>query len=76
MRTLTTVLIVLSLTSGCASSSRVQRWIRLGMAPQAVIKRMGDPQKRLDTPAGEIWIYRGGRRIFLFDHDNKLMWLQ
>ncbi len=76
MRTLATVLIVLSLTSGCASSSRAQRRIRLGMGPRAVIKRMGEPQKRLDTPAGEIWLYRGGRRVLLFDHDNRLMWLQ
>ncbi len=76
MRTLATVLIVLSLTSGCASSSRAQRWIRLGMEPQAVSARMGPPQKRLDTPAGEVWLYRGGRRALIFDHDNKLMWLQ
>ncbi len=76
MKTLVTVLIILSVTSGCASSSRAQRWIQLDMAPRAVIERMGEPQKRLDTPAGEIWLYRGGRRVLLFDHDNRLMWLQ
>ncbi len=45
------------------------------MAPRAVIERMGEPQKRLDTPPGEVWLYRGGRTALIFDHDKKLRWL-
>ena len=76
MKKLATVLVALALTSGCATSYRAPRWIRLGMAPLEVIERMGEPQKRLDTPAGKVWLYRGGRRALMFDHDNELTWLQ
>ena len=76
MKKLATVLIALSLTSGCAVPDRAPKWIRLGMAPHEVSKRMGKPHKRLFTPAGEVWLYRGGRRALIFDRDDKLMWLQ
>ena len=45
------------------------------MAPRAVIERIGEPQKRVDTPAGEVWIYPNRRRAHIFDHDKKWKWL-
>ncbi len=75
MRTLATALIVLSLTSGCASFiSRSKGRPRLGEPQWAVIECRGEPQKRVDTPAGEVWIYEDGRTALLFDHDKKLKW--
>ena len=75
MRMLATALVVLSLTSGCASIiSRSKGRPRLGDPQWAVIECRGEPQKRVDTPAGEVWIYEDGRTALLFDHDKKLKW--
>ena len=76
MKKLAAVLVALALTSGCGTSYRAPRWIRLGMATHEVSKRMGKPEKRLSTPAGDIWLYRGGRRALIFDRNDELHWVQ
>ena len=61
---------------GCASSPMtvVPKRVRLGMEPEQVRDHLGKPHKRFLTPAGEIWIYRGGKRVLYFDPDNTLAW--
>ena len=76
MKRLATVLVTLALTSGCANFYRAPRFIRIGMASHEVSQRMGEPETRLSTPAGEVWIYRGGRRALIFDRNDELQWLQ
>ncbi len=76
MKKSASVLVALALTCGCATSYRAPRWIRIGMAPQEVSQRMGEPEKRVSTPTGDVWIYRGGRRALIFDRNDKLHWLQ
>ena len=70
------VVVALALTSGCATSRRAPRWIRIGMAQLEVSKRMGEPEMRVSTPNGDVWIYRSGRRALIFDPNDELHWLR
>ncbi len=67
-------IVVVILTVGCAAIGRSTR-VHLNMTQLEVSSRMGVPQRRLDIPPGEVWLYRGGRTALIFDDERKLRWL-